>query len=313
MNACRPRITELDYLKSILIVLMIVFHLSAIGSMYPTAKQFVYTFHMPGFLIISGFLLNFRKEWKAMGHAMLWIFIPYAIMEAGYVYAASWLPVSDHVDRLTPVSLLPHIFVKPLGPYWYLHTLIVCSMTTYVVLRAIRFQAAVQLSVLALCFWGISRLGIVSWSNALYFWIGVCISRSRMNFVEVFRPTWLSLVFVASLVVFIPGSMSKETLGGVMIVYFMLSFLLRIYRYVPHRGKTVLHFIGRNTLVLLLFSPIFTLLSKCFLPILEYEPTGILFTAMALALTLGGCFLMAYISDKLYLSRLFFGTDRVIR
>ena len=50
------RISEIDYLRCVLILLMVAFHLVYIGDSYPYAKQVVYTFHMPGFLLISGYL-----------------------------------------------------------------------------------------------------------------------------------------------------------------------------------------------------------------------------------------------------------------
>ncbi len=54
----RPRQPELDFIRGVMIILMVVFHLGYIGDLYPTAKAFVYTFHMPAFLLLSGYLLN---------------------------------------------------------------------------------------------------------------------------------------------------------------------------------------------------------------------------------------------------------------
>ena len=79
------RIKELDYLKSIFILLMIVFHLVYIGDKYPYIKQIVYTFHMSAFLIISGYLDNVQKDIKSFVRKLFWIFVPYMCMEAGYV------------------------------------------------------------------------------------------------------------------------------------------------------------------------------------------------------------------------------------
>lgn len=73
----RNRIHELDYLKCLFIILMIIFHLSHIGSKYPYAKSIVYTFHMPAFLLISGYLINVHKKPEIFLKAMAWIFIPY--------------------------------------------------------------------------------------------------------------------------------------------------------------------------------------------------------------------------------------------
>lgn len=111
------RIKELDFLKCIFIILMIIFHLVYIGDSYPYAKQVVYTFHMSAFLIISGYLNNINKETKAVGRSLLWIFIPYVIMEAGYVVMSAVLPVREKVDELSAGVLLYKALIAPMGPY----------------------------------------------------------------------------------------------------------------------------------------------------------------------------------------------------
>ena len=111
------RIPEIDYLRCLLILLMVAFHLVYIGDSYPYAKQVVYTFHMPGFLLISGYLAHPRKSWGALGRKLLWVFIPYLIMETGYTVMCSLLPVREHLDGLTPAVLLEKVFLHPLGPY----------------------------------------------------------------------------------------------------------------------------------------------------------------------------------------------------
>lgn len=125
------RIRELDYLKSIFILLMAAFHLVYIGDKYPYAKQIVYTFHMSAFLILSGYLTNIQTDTGSFLKKQLWIFIPYICMETGYVIMSYILPVRESVSEVTPTLLLHKIFVKPIGPYWYLHTLIICSLIYY--------------------------------------------------------------------------------------------------------------------------------------------------------------------------------------
>ena len=120
------RIRELDYLKSIFILLMVAFHLVYIGDKYPYAKQIVYTFHMSAFLILSGYLTNIQTDAGNFLKKQLWIFIPYACMETGYVIMSHILPVRESVSEITPTLLVYKIFVKPMGTYWYLHTLIIC-------------------------------------------------------------------------------------------------------------------------------------------------------------------------------------------
>lgn len=117
----KNRIAELDYLKSIFILLMIVFHLVYIGDKYPYAKSLVYTFHMPAFLIISGYVMNIAKGIRPFLRTMWWIFIPYAVMETGYVIMSAILPVRESVEHLSVSLWLDKLFLHPLGPYWYLH------------------------------------------------------------------------------------------------------------------------------------------------------------------------------------------------
>ena len=122
----RRRIDGIDFIKAIMILLMIAFHLVFIGDTYPYAKQIVYTFHMPAFLVISGYMLNTDKSARRYLISLLWIFIPYAVMEGGYTFMASILPIREHIDNLTLAVFAEKILLHPLGPYWYLHTLMLC-------------------------------------------------------------------------------------------------------------------------------------------------------------------------------------------
>lgn len=147
------RINQLDYLKCIFILLMIIFHLVYIGDKYPYLKQVVYTFHMPAFFIISGYLLNVDKGVRSFCNTMLWMFIPYAVMETGYVCMSSVLPVREKVEEVSLNIILYKIFVAPIGPYWYLHTLLICSLVYYTLNRLCeQLNRASFLLILGVCF-----------------------------------------------------------------------------------------------------------------------------------------------------------------
>ena len=122
------RIDELDFLKCIFILLMITFHLAYIGDTYPYLKQVVYTFHIPAFFIISGYVMHIDKPFSAFLRSVLWLIVPYIIMESGYVIMASVLPIREHINNLTFDVFINKLFVKPIGPYWYLHSLVICSI-----------------------------------------------------------------------------------------------------------------------------------------------------------------------------------------
>ena len=52
------RNTDLDFIRAILIVLMILIHIVSFGNAYPQLKAGILSFMMPTFLIITGYLVN---------------------------------------------------------------------------------------------------------------------------------------------------------------------------------------------------------------------------------------------------------------
>lgn len=306
------RIKELDYLKSILILLMVAFHLVYIGDKYPYIKQIVYTFHMPAFLIISGYLTNVQKDIRSFMKKLLWIFIPYLCMETGYVLMSHILPVRENVPEISSSILLHKIFIKPLGPYWYLHTLIICSLLYYLAFRYTRMKIISQVIILGLGLFAVSYWGgIMVFANAIYFLAGVIIKQSKLPFIRIFQPSLLALVPMILLCCF-PDNLNRGILAGITITYLAIIISLYAHSYLSKGISQCSYFIGRNTLVIFLFSPLFTILCKMFLSFLFFEPTGILFMIISVAITVSGCIIIAWSMDKLHFSRFFFGQDAIL-
>ena len=306
------RIKELDYLKSILILLMVAFHLVYIGDKYPYIKQIVYTFHMPAFLIISGYLTNVQKDIRSFMKKLLWIFIPYLCLETGYVLMSHILPVRENVPEISSSILLHKIFIKPLGPYWYLHTLIICSLLYYLAFRYTRMKIISQVIILGLGLFAVSYWGgIMVFANAIYFLAGVIIKQSKLPFIRIFQPSLLALVPMILLCCF-PDNLNRGILAGITITYLAIIISLYAHSYLSKGISQCSYFIGRNTLVIFLFSPLFTILCKMFLSFLFFEPTGILFMIISVAITVSGCIVIAWSMDKLHFSRFFFGQDAIL-
>ena len=317
----KQRVDEIDFLRCVLILLMITFHIVYIGDTYGLAKQFVYTFHMPAFLLVSGYLCNTSKPARQFLRAMLWIFIPYFVMETGYVVMASFLPIREHIDHLTLGLLLDKLFLHPLGPYWYLHTWVLCSLVYF---GAMRIKAtsgtgemqnagrACRLLVAGICCVVLGLCGLVSIPNALYFVAGAVLRQFGVGFLRFFRPALWAIVPVV-LIALIPSQLDRATPGGVAFVYFMTCFLLSLYPFLGKQTRAPLLMIGRNTLLLLLFSPIFTALSKLYQPLLVgIDPSGIVFCILTVTIATLGSIAIGWLSDVLRLSPLFFGKPKVV-
>ena len=323
------RILELDYLKGILILLVISFHLVYFEQLHPYAKQVVYAFHMPGFLLISGYLMNVGKAPKDFLRTLLWLAVPYIVMESGYIYMASLLPINEHIDHLTPAVFLDRLLLHPLGPYWYLHTLIICGGIYYLVINFKKWpplnlpegrlsaappqrsqrEVLLRLIILGLVFYILTLLPLKGVGGSFYFLAGAAIRQSGKDFRSIFWASPFALLLFALLILphFSPFTFNFSFL----IVYFAISSLLWLYRITPPKGGRGVLFLGRNSLPLYVFSPIFTILCKRFVPYLQFDPTGLIFLFVSLIFCVSGSLAIAWAMDKTGISRYFFGRKAV--
>lgn len=308
-SVMKDRINEYDYLKSVFITLMVVFHLAYFGDSHPYAKAVVYTFHMPAFLILSGYLANVGKPWRAMGRQLLWLFVPYAVMEAAYAAATCFMDVRGGIGELSAQSLAVAVLARPVGPYWYLHTLMLCLAAYWLAVRITRNGGGVatRMVLLGLMLWGLAcGWGLMGMANAMYFLAGAVARQCRASLLSLAPPSWLAVVALALLCAD-EANLDKSAAGGAAITWLVFSFLLWLYPYIPQKAGRLSLFIGRNTLAILLFSPIFTMAVKPLIPFFAFDPTAISFAVVATALTLAGSLAVAWCMDRLGLSRWFCG------
>lgn len=312
------RIIEIDFFKGVLILLMVAFHLIYIGDSYPYLKQVVYTFHMPGFLLISGYLMKLdAPAWK-WGRTVGWLLVPYAVMELGYVVMSFLLPVREAVEQLSVGLMLDKLFLHPLGPYWYLHTLVICYLLSWMVhgiLETSGCGANKGLWQFVLAMVGVwfcaQTLGIISMANGYYFMLGVMLSGSRLSPRKLLCGSWWVIVPLI-LLCCLSGCLDRSTPGGMLILYLVFSLLLKLYPVMPSAvGGWVVH-VGRNSLPIFLFSPIFTMAMKFCVPWLTFEPTGLLFLAVALGVAVQGSLLIARTMDVSGISPYFCGRKTLI-
>lgn len=302
-------IAEIDYLKGVLILLMVTFHLVYFSGLYPYAKEVVYSFHMPGFLIISGFLMNVEKDFSHFIKMMLGLFFPYAIMESGYIIMAAQLPVNEHIDVLTPMVFIEKILQRPLGPYWYLHTLMVCGLIYYSVFHFVRMSLLPRLILIGLVLSYLSfQCELLVLRNGLFFLAGVVIRSCGIPFAAIFRASWMAVVAFV-IIVAMPSWFAYFRWG---MVFLAFCGLLWIYSLLNKPLCRIVSFIGRNTLLILLFSPVFTFICKYVRPYVDFEPTGFLFLIISLIVTTTGSVLIGYIMDKLHLSRYILWREKAI-
>jgi fucose 4-O-acetylase-like acetyltransferase len=302
----QQRMDVLDFLKGIFVILMITFHLVYISESYPYVKRVVYTFHMPGFLIISGYLMNISKPRRDVMGTLLGYAIPYIIMECGYIVMASALPIREHIDHLTWRVFIEKLFLHPIGPYWYLQTLIVCGLSYFTVFMYIPMKTVSKIILLGIIFHLLSDgVGLMTLACSLYFLVGVIVRQSHLSFTDVFQSSGLAILAFMLLAIH-PQNLQMEQSGAGLMVFLIISGSLFAFNYTNLKLRLVILYLGKHTMPLFLFSPIFTFLCKPLVPLLQFEPTGIVFLCVSLLICTAGSLGIEWTLKQLGLTQYFY-------
>lgn len=298
----KERSVELDFMKGVLITLMVLCHLSLFVETYKDIVSWVYCFHMSGFLLISGYLQRINKDCVSGGvkKTIRRIFLPYLLIEVVYVVAIAFegsaLGSSNHTS-LTVASLFNHLLVSPIGTYWYLHTLFICIMVSYfsMLFRLNGFNALLLTG--GILFGLTTFIEGLHWENVMYFLFGSFVQKSNLKFNQFVYPTVFSIVPVVLISVF-ALDLERSTLSGVGLTFCMLSLLMGVCYYMPKAVKSLFVYLGRNTLALLLFSPIFSILTKQYASYFSFDSTCLLWTVLSLGVVISLSLLFAFVCDK---------------
>ena len=367
------RNTDLDFIRAILIILMILIHIVSFGNAYPHLKAGILSFMMPTFLIITGYLVNIGKTGRQFGKYLLCLALPYVIMVTGFSVLSYFLPVRDGITELSLSQIAQKIFVTSIGPYWFIQTMIICGILYYGSFRACdmiskywrrcscrnnkengaykkskeiepccnskeiepccnskendsrskmskgnteeegKLSLTTRLFLLAILMLLVSKTPALNITAAIYYFAGVVIRQCRIDFNKVFRPTPLAFILW-------PFILYREDLydWGNMAVAFScwccISALMWLNQYYKSQmiGKSTLLYIGKNTLPIYLFHPIFTMAAKFYHPLFAFDKSEILLAAFTIILAIAGSIAIAKVMEKTKLAY-FFGKKEILR
>ena len=306
------KITEIDFVRCVLMCIVILVHIVSLGELYPSAKTAAFTFFMPSFLIITGYLVNIDKNLRQFSVYILRIALPYIIMVTAFSLASLVMPVRDGLSELSVSALAERIFVTSIGPYWFLYDMIVCGVAYYAVfsLAPRSIGLASRLSLFA-CLLYVEAwfIPLLTFGDASLYFIGVALRQMGLGFVRAFRPSFFSLLPFSVLIV--QRDLWNKWLC-LLLPFFAISFLVWCHDVFPLRIRNLMNYLGHNTLPIYIFHPIFTMLSKFYLPFFAFDSTGILHAMATVFLSFLGSILIAKALDKTGISRIF-GTKALIR
>lgn len=307
----KERILEVDFVKGILISLMVLFHFKMFVNTYSELTGWVYSFHMSGFLLISGYFQRSNGTIKQLCTDARRIFLPYAVFEIMYLMGlallGSMLGSQNQVD-ISLGSVCEYLFLSPIGTYWYLHTLFICLLISYFVswLKLTSFVSWILTgSILFIMTLFIDGL---LWSNVVYYIIGSFLRRLNLKINQCIVPSVYSLIpiiFISCYAV----NLNRAGWSGLGLTFFMLSFLMGLYSFLPLKVKKIVNFIGRNSFCIVLFSPMFTVLANQYASLFAFDESHLLWAAVSLILVLSLCLLSAWFCDRLRISYLLVGKN----
>lgn len=269
----KQRNTDIDWIRAILIILMILIHIVSFGNAYPQLKAGILSFMMPTFLIITGYLVNIEKSSKEMGRYLMCLALPYVIMVTGFSVLSYFMPVRDGITELSLSQICEKIFVTSIGPYWFIQTMIICGILYYVSFKGAiwgtlrqgktTMSTTTSLFIFATLLLLQSKTPALSPSAATYYFIGAVLRQCHIGFDRIFRPSPVALLLWL-LLLGMEEWYDWGTLAIVFSCWCCISSLMWIHSLINHlqdnacvrKTEATLLYIGRNTLPIYLFHPI---------------------------------------------------------
>lgn len=325
----KQRNTDIDWIRAILIILMILIHIVSFGNAYPQLKAGILSFMMPTFLIITGYLVNIEKSPKEMGRYLMCLALPYVIMVTGFSVLSYFMPVRDGITELSLSQICEKIFVTSIGPYWFIQTMIICGILYYVSFKGAIWGTLRQgkttmstntsLFIFATLLLLLSKTPALSPSAATYYFIGAVLRQCHIGFDRIFRPSPVALLLWINLLG-LEEWYDWGTLAIVFSCWCCISSLMWIHSLIKRlqdnacvrKTEATLLYMGRNTLPIYLFHPIFTMAAKFYHPLFSWDRSEICFALVTIFIAIAGSIGIAKMMEKTHLAYLF-GKGKMLR
>ena len=325
----KQRNTDIDWIRAILIILMILIHIVSFGNAYPQLKAGILSFMMPTFLIITGYLVNIEKSPKEMGRYLMCLALPYVIMVTGFSVLSYFMPVRDGITELSLSQICEKIFVTSIGPYWFIQTMIICGILYYVSFKGAiwgtlrqgktTMSTTTSLFIFATLLLLLSKTPALSPSAATYYFIGAVLRQCHIGFDRIFRPSPVALLLWINLLG-LEEWYDWGTLAIVFSCWCCISSLMWIHSLINRlqdnanvrKTEDTLLYIGRNTLPIYLFHPIFTMAAKFYHPLFSWDRSEICFALVTIFIAIAGSIGIAKMIEKTHLAYLF-GKGKMLR
>lgn len=241
---------EINFVRSVLILLVILVHIVYFGELYPAVKAGILGFMMPSFLVVTGYLVNIEKTFKEFSLYLFRIFVPYLIMVVGFSVLSAFLPVRDGIAEITVSVLLEKVFVSSIGPYWFLYVMMGCGICYYLSFKILPIGKHVAVRLIA--FAGLLYLAslvvpLMTVKIVMYYFAGAALRQLKLEYSSIFSPTVLG-GFCLFALLFLTNDRDWGSILVVLTVIEFLAFSNWVHRFLSPRLSNYADWIGMNTL-----------------------------------------------------------------
>lgn len=298
---------EIDFVRCVLIILVVLVHIVNFGNRYPEIKASVLAFLMPTFLFVTGYLVNIDKTPRRFGLYLLQIIVPYVIMTVGFSVLSYYLPVRGGLTHLTIEAVCEKVFITSIGPYWFFYEMIGCGTVYYFSFKCLPFvcnrisKFAVFGFILLL---SSLVLPVMTLQSVVYYFLGTVLRQCGCDFQSLFKPSFYALFPFVGIIV----GLGCQDWGSVLImasVVCALSFMSWMYCRVPAKVRRYAVYIGMNTLPIYLFHPVFTMSARFCQCLFMWDSSVLSFTFVTLIISVFGSLALAWLLDRSHFSYLF--------
>lgn len=165
----------------------------------------------------------------------------------------------------------------------------------------------------------LSKTPALSPSAATYYFIGAVLRQCHIGFDRIFRPSPVALLLWINLLG-LEEWYDWGTLAIVFSCWCCISSLMWIHSLINHlqdnacvrKTEATLLYMGRNTLPIYLFHPIFTMAAKFYHPLFSWDRSEIIFALVTIFIAIAGSIGIAKMMEKNRLAYLF-GKGKMLR
>lgn len=236
--------------------------------------------------------------------------VPYIAFEIVYLLGlgmfGKFIGASNTFDGGV-LTLLSKIAFLPSGTYWYLHTMAICLTIYYIVNRYVmKGLSGILISSIILYTLSVGIPGF-KWGDIIYFIIGILFRNANFEINEKLKSPISLLCFV--LIIIFANDISRCSIPGIGLTLTFLGFIFDLKDRIPKCISNYISYIGRNSLAIVLFSPLFTVVAKVCAPFFAFDGTRIIGTICCLSMIVTLCLFCAILFDRSSLSRIIVGKN----